>query len=122
MPRIAIVSVPVSDQARAKEFYSKVLGFQLLRDEPMGPEQQWVQLAPQRGTATLALVTWFEEMPPGSLQGMVLESSDVKAEHERLKEKGLDISDLTEAPWGTYATFSDPDGNGWVLQQTNVGE
>lgn len=122
MPRISIVSIPVSDQDRAKNFYSEILGFQLLRDDPMGPEQRWVQLAPQRGTATITLVSWFEQMPPGSLQGMVLESSDVKAEHKRLKGKGLEISDLTEAPWGTYATFSDPDGNGWVLQQTNAGE
>ena len=57
--------MPVSDQERAKLFYRDVLGFELLREEPMGPKQKWIQLAPQGCSTTIALVTWFDAMRPG---------------------------------------------------------
>ena len=52
-----IVSVPVSDQQRAKHFYRDILGFALIREEPMGPGMSWIQLAPQDRSVTIALVT-----------------------------------------------------------------
>ncbi len=115
--RIDIISVPVSDQAAAKLFYTEVLGFGILRDDPMGPDQRWVQLSLPGAETSITLVTWFEAMPPGSLRGVVLDTLDIEGTHGTLRERGLDISDVSEAPWGRYATFSDPDGNGWVLQQ-----
>jgi predicted enzyme related to lactoylglutathione lyase len=120
MSRIAIISIPVTDQQRSKQFYSKVLGFKVIRDNPMGPNQQWIQLAPSEGTATVTLVTWFEKMPPGCVKGIVLETSNIREEHEKLRSRGLILSEIEAAPWGTYATFEDPDGNGWVLQETSV--
>lgn len=117
MQQIAIVSIPVSDSERSKEFYSKVLGFELLADDPMGPDQRWVQLAPAHGGASITLVTWFEQMPPGCVQGLVLETDDVERDHRTLLDRGLDISDIREAPWARFAEFTDPDENGWVLQQ-----
>jgi len=113
--RIDIFSVPVADQARAKAFYTGVLGFEVIRDEPMGPDQRWIQLAPPGAETSITLVTWFETMPPGSLQGMVLNTDDVEAAHAELGRRGVVPSDITHAPWGRYATFTDPDGNGWVL-------
>jgi catechol 2,3-dioxygenase-like lactoylglutathione lyase family enzyme len=62
-----IVSVPVSDQQRSKQFYRDVLGFDLLREMPMGPGQSWIQLAPTGCSTTIALVTWFDGMKPGGL-------------------------------------------------------
>lgn len=120
MTRIAIISIPVADQRRAKQFYTEVLGFAPVRDDPMGPDRRWVQLAPSDGGPTITLVTWFDRMPPGSQQGIVLETSDVRRDHEALRRRGLEISKLQSAPWGEYATFYDPDGNGWVIQQTNA--
>ena len=120
MTRIAILSVPVSDQQRAMEFYTRILGFTVVRDNPMGPDQRWVQLCPPGGGTSITLVTWFTSMPPGSLSGTVLETDDIKTDHHRLCEHGLAISALEDAPWGLYATFNDPDGNGWVLQQTSA--
>ena len=120
MTRIAILSVPVSDQQRAKEFYTGVLGFTVVRDNPMGPDQRWVQLCPPGGGTCITLVTWFTSMPPGSLSGTVLETDAINAAHHQLLEQGLVISALEDAPWGLYATFDDPDGNGWVLQQTSI--
>lgn len=120
MSHIAIISIPVTDQQRSKQFYSKVLGFKVIRDNPMGPNQQWIQLAPSEGTTTVTLVTWFEKMPPGCAKGIILETSDIRDEHEKLRSRGLVLSEIEDAPWGTYATFEDPDGNGWVLQETSA--
>jgi catechol 2,3-dioxygenase-like lactoylglutathione lyase family enzyme len=119
--RIAIVSVPVSDQEAAKRFYTDMLGFSTVRDNPMGPDQRWVEVAPPGAETSVTLVTWFPAMRPGSITGLVLETDDVAADHARLRRRGVVISDLAEVPWGRYATFTDPDGNGWVLQQTAPG-
>jgi catechol 2,3-dioxygenase-like lactoylglutathione lyase family enzyme len=116
--RVAIVSVPVSDQDRAKAFFVDTLGFQLVADQPMGDGARWLQVAPGFGGVSLTLVTWFEEMPAGSLRGMVLATKDIDAAHAELKARGVDVSDIERAPWGRYATFEDPDGNGFVLQQS----
>jgi catechol 2,3-dioxygenase-like lactoylglutathione lyase family enzyme len=112
-----IVSVPVSDQQRSKEFYRDVVGFELLRDEPMGPGQSWIQLAPKGCLTTIALVTWFETMRPGGLQGVMLNVTDIERDHRELSERGLKLAEIKQEPWGRYTTFQDPDGNGWILRQ-----
>ena len=112
-----IVSVPVSDQARSKAFYQDVLGFDLVRDEPMGPGMSWIQLCPKGSATTIALVTWFDTMKPGGLQGVMINCSDIDQDHADLTARGLQLSDINEEPWGRFAMFSDPDGNGWILRQ-----
>ena len=112
-----ILSVPVSDQQRAKDFYQEILGFMLIRDEPMGPGMRWIQLAPQGQGVTIALVTWFENMRPGGLQGVMVNTDDIDAEHALLQSRGLEIGEIRQESWGRYATFTDPDGNGWILRQ-----
>jgi catechol 2,3-dioxygenase-like lactoylglutathione lyase family enzyme len=115
--RIDIVSLPVADQQAAKQWYTERLGFTVVRDNPMGPEQRWVQLGIPGAETSITLVTWFRNMPAGSAQGLVLVTDDVAADHAALRARGVAIGELEDAPWGRYATFSDPDGNGWVLQQ-----
>jgi predicted enzyme related to lactoylglutathione lyase len=117
LKHIEIFSVPVSDQDKAKRFYIEVLGFKLLRDDPMGPEMRWVQLGIEGAVTSISLVTWFEEMPPGSLKGIMLQTADLAATVADYRSKGVAVSDIAEEPWGRYATFRDPDGNGFVLQQ-----
>ena len=112
-----IISVPVSDQERAKVFYRDVLGFALVRDESMGPDTRWIQLAPKGCATTVALVTWFDRMPPGALQGVMLNVSDIERDHAELSGRGLTLTQIEQQPWGRYAMFSDPDGNGWILRQ-----
>jgi len=75
-----IVSVPVSDQQRAKQFYRDVLGFELIREEPMGPGMSWIQLAPAGQGVTITLVTWFEKMKPGGLQGVMVNTDDIESD------------------------------------------
>ena len=116
-----IISVPVSDQQRSKAFYRDVLGFELIRESPMGPGMSWIQLAPRGQSVTIALVTWFEQMKPGGLQGVMINTSDIDAEHAALRSRGLELTEVKEEPWGRYAMFSDPDGNGWILRQPPAG-
>jgi catechol 2,3-dioxygenase-like lactoylglutathione lyase family enzyme len=89
---IAVASVPVSDPERAKTFYVDTLGFELLRDDKDDesvPGIRWVQVAPKGSPASLALVTWFDSMPPGSLRGLVIRSDDIEADYKRLAASGV---------------------------------
>jgi len=112
-----IVSVPVSDQEKSKKFYLDVVGFDLIREEPMGPGMKWIQLAPKGCATTIALVNWFDTMRPGGLQGVMLNVTDIEQDHATLTARGLKLSDIKQEPWGRFVTFSDPDGNGWILRQ-----
>ena len=115
---VIVVSVPVSDQDRAKAFYVDQLGLELVRDDDSVPGLRWVQVAPTAGGTALTLVTWFESMPAGSLQGLVLTSDDLQADYEQLAAKGVEFDQpLQERPWGAEAVIRDPDGNAIVLQQ-----
>ena len=118
---VEIVSVPVSDQDRARDFYVELLGLELIRDTQMGP-LRWVQLGGRGGRGTtLTLVTWFETMPAGSLKGLVLETDDLDGDVERLRAAGLDFPDgIQDQPWGSFVTLADPDSNGLVLQATRA--
>lgn len=114
---VAVVSVPVADQDRAKAFYVDRLGFELQADQSM-PPLRWIRVAPKGSATALTLVTWFDSMPAGSLRGLVLTSDDVQADYERLKAKGVEFEGPPkQQPWGTETTFRDPDGNTFVLQQ-----
>ena len=115
--RIDIVSIPVSDQSIAKQFYIDKLGFELIRENPMGPDQTWVEVGPPGAETSITLVTWFDSMPPGSVRGVVISTDDIEKAHRQLSRNGTEVSGINDAPWGRYSTSSDPDGNGWVLQQ-----
>ncbi|HEX9362172.1 MAG TPA: glyoxalase superfamily protein [Candidatus Dormibacteraeota bacterium] len=115
---VRVVSVPVSDQDRAKEFYVEKLGFELSRDDESVPGLRWIQVTPRGGATSLTLVTWFESMPPGSLQGLVLSSDDLQRDYDEFVAKGVEFDrPLHEQPWGMEAVIRDPDGNRLVLQQ-----
>jgi catechol 2,3-dioxygenase-like lactoylglutathione lyase family enzyme len=117
---INLVSLPVTDQDRARQFYLDVLGFDLVRENPMGPDQRWIQVAPRGAQTSITLVTWFPAMPAGSVKGTVLETGDLDGDVAALTAKGVSIDGgIQQQPWGRFATFDDPDGNGIVLQETS---
>lgn len=119
---IDVLSLPVSDQERARDFYVGTLGFELVRQNEMAPGQQWIQVAPAGGQTSVTLVTWFDTMPAGSLQGLVLHTEDIDAEVAVLGERGVEVpGGVQEAPWGRFAVFADPDGNRLVLQGRPAG-
>ena len=114
---VSAISIPVSDQEKAKDFYQHTLGFDLVADNPWGASQRWITLSPGGGEAAISLVNWFEQMPPGSLQGLVLTVENVEEVRGALQEKGVSVSPLEEQPSGTFAMFRDLDGNGWILRE-----
>jgi catechol 2,3-dioxygenase-like lactoylglutathione lyase family enzyme len=118
---LQLLSVPVTDQDRARDFYVDTLGLSLLRDNHMGPAQRWVQVAPAGADTSITLVTWFPTMPAGSLKGLVLETDDLDGDVARLTGLGVPVEEVQDAPWGRYVTLHDPDGNGIVLQTTTAG-
>jgi len=121
MRTIQLFSIPVSDQDRAKAFYVDTLGWELVRDDPMGPDQRWVEVKPRDSQTSVTLVSWFESMTPGSMRGVVIETDDLEADRAALQARGVRIDPaIEEAPWGRWVTFDDPDGNGFVLQASSA--
>jgi catechol 2,3-dioxygenase-like lactoylglutathione lyase family enzyme len=123
LTNLSLVSVPVTDQDRAKRFYADTLGFSVDIDSSFGDGMRWVMLRPPGSGTAITLVTWFETMPAGSLKGSVLACDDLEKTLGELTARGLSFNEneVQEAPWGRWKTFDDPDGNGWVLQQDNPG-
>jgi catechol 2,3-dioxygenase-like lactoylglutathione lyase family enzyme len=122
LTNLEVVSVPVSDQDRAKGFYTGKLGFSVEMDSSFaGGSMRWVMLRPPGSGTAITLVTWFDTMPAGSLKGAVLGCDDLEKTLAELTALGVTFAEdeIQEAPWGRWKTFDDPDGNSWVLQQSN---
>ena len=120
--QVQLFSLPVGDQDRARDFYLDTLGFELVADTAMGPDQRWVQVRPPGSRTSITLVTWFPDMPAGSVKGTVLETDDLDKDVTALQARGVRIEDgIQQAPWGRFVTFDDPDGNGLVLQSPAAG-
>ena len=115
---IEVVSVPVSDQDRAKNFYADKLGFTLDVDAPFGDGHSWVQLTPPGGGAGISLVTWNPAMPPGSIKELYLLCEDIDSTYSELEGRGVRFTrPVYDTPFGRFAEFDDPDGNGWRLHE-----
>src|SRR3954447_25982150 len=115
--RLELVQVPISDVDRAKGFYTEKAGFNADVDVTVSDEIRFVQLTPPGSPASIAIGTGLTEMPPGCVQGLQLVVDDVDAAREQLVERGVEVSDVQVFDWGSFVFFSDPDGNGWALQQ-----
>jgi catechol 2,3-dioxygenase-like lactoylglutathione lyase family enzyme len=115
--KIGIVSIPVKDQSVAKAFYTDVMGCKVLEEMPFGPDTKWIRLEFPGVETRIVLVTWFPQMKPGSVQGIVLITNEIAKTRAELTKRGLVVSEIAQKPYGQEASFSDPDGNGWVLQQ-----
>src|SRR5215470_1490940 len=111
---VQLLSVPVTDQDRAREFYVDTLGLDLIADTSMA-DQRWVQVGPAGAATSITLVTWFDQMPAGSLSGLVLQTKDIDGDCARLRAAGVELEGPRDAPWGRHAILRDPDGNGLVL-------
>lgn len=115
LSHISIVSIPVKDIEASKAFYTDKLGFAVKSDNPFG-KTRWVEVAPEDGQTRVVLTTWFHDMSP--VRGFVLETNDIDQAYATLIERGVETSDIESQPWGRFVTISDPDGNGWVIQQS----
>ncbi|MDD2857277.1 MAG: VOC family protein [Candidatus Nanopelagicales bacterium] len=118
---VQLFSVPVSDQSRSRDWYVDVLGFELVSDTPMGPDARWVQVRPRGAYTSITLVTWFETMRPGDVSGIVIETDDLDGDVALLRSRGIDFPDgIIQEPWGRFVSLADPDGNGLLLQATDI--
>ena len=117
--RLELVQVPVSDVDRAKAFYTDQAGFDADHDHQVSDELRFVQLTPPGSPASIAIGTGITDMPPGSVQGLQMVVSDIHQARAHLVERGVEVSEVQEFPWGHFVFFSDPDGNRWVVQAMN---
>src|SRR5215218_6835624 len=115
--RLELVGVPVSDVDRAKAFYVEQIGFNADHDHRVSDDLRFVQLTPPGSGCSIAIGTGVIDTPPGSVQGLQLVVADIEAAHAQLAERGVEVSDVQDFPWGRFVFFKDPDGNGWAVQQ-----
>jgi catechol 2,3-dioxygenase-like lactoylglutathione lyase family enzyme len=116
--KLELVAVPVSDVDRAKAFYVDKAGFNADHDHVVSDEIRFVQLTPPGSACSIAIGKGvIDDVPPGSVKGLQMVVSDIEAAHRELSERGVDVSDVQEFPWGKFVFFSDPDGNAWAVQQ-----
>jgi catechol 2,3-dioxygenase-like lactoylglutathione lyase family enzyme len=131
---LEVVLVPVSDVDRAKTFYAEQLGFNVdhdTKDAEVTDGKRIVQLTPPGSGCSIVVGEGITDMEPGSLKGLQLVVSDIHAAHAQLVERGVEVGDiqvLGENPKPQpdpldnvgFVFFSDPDGNGWAVQQISL--
>jgi catechol 2,3-dioxygenase-like lactoylglutathione lyase family enzyme len=141
--KLEVVVIPVLDVDRAKEFYGR-LGWRLDADFPFDNGFRVVQFTPPGSGCSIQFGANITSAAPGSAQGLYLVVSDLEAAHGDLAARGVEVSDVFHpgtpgaqfqpggtsgrvsgpAPdhgsYGSFATFSDPDGNGWLLQEVTT--
>ena len=114
--KLELVAVPVTDVERAKDFYVRV-GFNADHDHAVSDDVRFVQLTPPGSGCSIAIGNGLTAMDPGSLDNMQMVVADADAIRADLAERGIDVSEVDEQPWGRFVYFADPDGNRWALQQ-----
>jgi len=115
--RLELIPVPVSDVERAKAFYTGKAGFNLDNDVTVKEGLRFIQLTPPGSACSISIGEGLTEMAPGSVQGLQVVVDDADAAREELAGRGVEVSEVQEFPWGRFVFFSDPDGNGWAVQQ-----
>jgi predicted enzyme related to lactoylglutathione lyase len=120
--KLELIAVPVTDVDRAKAFYVDQVGFNADYDHQVSDDMRFVQLTPPGSACSIALGTGIVDSRPGSARGMQLTVADAHAARAELAGRGVEVSEVTEFPWGSFVFFEDPDGNRWALQQLPVRE
>ncbi|MFH9179915.1 VOC family protein [Streptomyces albogriseolus] len=123
---LEVIPLPVSDIDRARDFYRDKVGFHVDIDEEVMPGMRIVQLTPPGSGCSIALGETLWEMTPGptpspgAYQGLQLVVADIEKAYADLVARGLDVSEPvrhSEADGATFMYFTDPDGNGWAVQE-----
>ena len=116
--KLELIAVPVSDVDRAKRFYTEKVGFNADHDHTVSEQVRFVQLTPPGSACSIAIGRGVTPAEPGSVQGLQVVVTDIEAAREQLVSAGVEVSEIQDYPWGSFVFFSDPDGNGWAVQQT----
>ena len=115
--KLELVAVPVSDVDRAKAFYTDQAGFHADHDFTVSDEIRFVQLTPPGSACSIAIGTGLTDAAPGSVQGLQLVVTDIEAARKEFADRGAEVSEVQDFPWGRFIFFADPDGNKWAVQQ-----
>jgi catechol 2,3-dioxygenase-like lactoylglutathione lyase family enzyme len=129
--KLELVLIPVSDVDRAKAFYTEKVGFNLDVDHRAGDEFRVVQMTPSGSACSITIGIGITDAAPGSYRGTHLVVTDIEAARAELVGRGVDVSEIRHMgsggwepgpdperrDYGSFADFSDPDGNTWVLQE-----
>jgi catechol 2,3-dioxygenase-like lactoylglutathione lyase family enzyme len=133
--KLELVLIPVSDVDRAKKFYLEQAGFVLIVDTPIGEGQRVVQVIPPGSECAIGFGTGVTSAAPGAAQGLHLVVRDILAARAELAGRGVAVSGVRHLESGTwvdgpdpergnyqsFADFTDPDGNIWILQEVDRG-
>lgn len=134
--RLELMLLPVSDVDRAKAFYIEKVGFELDVDHQPSDEFRVVQMTPPGSACSVTIGIGITSADPGSYRGTHLVVADIEAARTELIERGVDVSEIRHMgsdgwvpgpdpehrDYASFADFSDPDGNSWVLQEVRVGK
>src|SRR5215472_7518197 len=105
---VKFVSIPVSDQDRALAFYTDVLGFQLLTDQPFNDKQRWLELGIRGADTRVVLFQFGDKLKPGGQLNITLWADDVEATAQELKQKGVEfVMEPKKFHHGTSSIFKD---------------
>ncbi|WP_412538171.1 VOC family protein [Longispora sp. K20-0274] len=120
--KLELVPIPVTDVDRAKAFYTERVGFHCDLDFSPNDAFRVVQLTPPGSACSICIGVGVVGTPPGSVQGLHLVVADIHAARAELVGRGVDVAEVVDMsapgkPTVSYAAFTDPDGNGWTLQQ-----
>jgi catechol 2,3-dioxygenase-like lactoylglutathione lyase family enzyme len=133
--KLEVVAIPVSDVERAKRFYGGTLGWRQDADFVVGDQFRGLQFTPPGSQASIHLGKGVTSAPPGSAEGLYLVVSDIEAARADLIDRGVEVSEVSHGTPGkppvkgrdperhsyaSVATFRDPDGNSWRLQEVNT--
>ena len=133
--KLEVIVIPVSDVDRAKAFYGDKLGFRLDVDHAPNDQFRVVQYTPPGSACSITFGVGVTQVEPGTYRGMHLVVDDIEAAHAQLKERGVECSepfhfgpegrtdglDPERRDFGTYIELTDPDGNGWLVQEVKHG-
>jgi catechol 2,3-dioxygenase-like lactoylglutathione lyase family enzyme len=115
--RIELIFVPVTDVDRAIEFYVDKVGFTLDMQARVNDEVRFVQVTPPTSACSIAFGTGISDMVPGTQDGIQVVVPDAEAARQDLVSRGVDATPVQVLEWGSFTSFSDPDGNTWTVQQ-----
>ena len=115
--KLELVQVPISDVDRAKAYYTEKVGFDADVDITVREGLRFVQLTPPGSACSIAIGTGLSDMQPGTVQGLQVVVEDIDAARTDLANRGVEVGEVEVFDWGSFVYFSDPDGNGWAVQQ-----
>ncbi|MGP8059389.1 MAG: VOC family protein [Acidimicrobiales bacterium] len=118
--KLELVAVPVSDVDRAKAFYVDRVGFNPDHDVRVNEDLRFVQLTPPGSACSIAIGEGIVDSVPGSIKGLQLVVADIEAARAELIDRGVAVGEVERFDWGFFIHFTDPDGNGWSVQQIPV--